>query len=181
MQEGRGVNELDRGGQMHVVRPVIATHMGRGERQHGAQTFPPCLDQMARHFGDAWRVFGRHTIPNEGIHSLHIRSQPGGQTVMRFRDLSCVHAHVPRALSTFRPRCPYIHDMKELLRSTDPTIIAFASALLEGEDIDCFQMDVNMSILEGGIGIFPRRLMVRADDHAAALRVMTDNDIDLGY
>ncbi|GGX53619.1 hypothetical protein GCM10007385_22150 [Tateyamaria omphalii] len=76
--------------------------------------------------------------------------------------------------------CPYIHDMKELLRSTDPTIIAFASALLEGEDIDCFQMDVNMSILEGGIGIFPRRLMVREDDYDAALRVVTDNDIDLG-
>ena len=76
--------------------------------------------------------------------------------------------------------CPYIHDMKELLRTTDPTIIAFASALLEGEDIDCFEMDVNMSVLEGGIGIFPRRLMVRADDYDAALRVMTDNDIDLG-
>ncbi|WP_299043443.1 DUF2007 domain-containing protein [uncultured Tateyamaria sp.] len=70
--------------------------------------------------------------------------------------------------------------MKELLRSTDPTIIAFASALLEGEDIDCFQMDVNMSVLEGGIGIFPRRLMVRADDYDAALKVVTDNDIDLG-
>jgi hypothetical protein len=71
--------------------------------------------------------------------------------------------------------------MKELLRSTDPTIIAFASALLEGENIDCFQMDVNMSILEGGIGIFPRRLMVRTDDHEVALRVMQDSDIDLGY
>ncbi len=70
--------------------------------------------------------------------------------------------------------------MKELLRSTDPTIIAFASALLSGEDIDCFEMDVNMSILEGGIGIFPRRLMVRVDDHDAAVRVMRDNDIDLG-
>ncbi|MFC3613091.1 DUF2007 domain-containing protein [Lutimaribacter marinistellae] len=69
--------------------------------------------------------------------------------------------------------------MKELLRSTDPTIIAFASALLEGEDIDCFEMDVNMSILEGGIGIFPRRLMVRDDDHDAALRVMRDNQIPL--
>ena len=70
--------------------------------------------------------------------------------------------------------------MKELLRSTDPTIIAFASALLEGEDIDCFQMDVNMSILEGGIGVFPRRLMVHADDYDDALQVMIDNEIDLG-
>ena len=50
--------------------------------------------------------------------------------------------------------------MKELLRSSDPTIIAFASALLEGEGIAVFQMDVHMSILEGSIGIFPRRLMV---------------------
>ena len=70
--------------------------------------------------------------------------------------------------------------MKELLRSTDITIIAFATALLEGEDIACFAQDVNMSVLEGGIGIFPRRLMVRAEDHAAALEVMRDNDIDLG-
>ena len=70
--------------------------------------------------------------------------------------------------------------MKELLRSTDPTVLAFASALLQGEDIDCFQMDVNMSILEGGIGIFPRRLMVREGDHDAALRVMRDNEIPLG-
>jgi hypothetical protein len=70
--------------------------------------------------------------------------------------------------------------MKELLRSTDPTVIAFASALLEGEGIDCFQMDVNMSILEGGIGIFPRRLMVRADDHIRAERVLRDNEIPTG-
>ena len=70
--------------------------------------------------------------------------------------------------------------MKELLRSTDPTIIAFATALLQGEDIDCFEVDVNMSVLEGGIGIFPRRLMVRSEDHDVAARVMADNDIPLG-
>lgn len=71
--------------------------------------------------------------------------------------------------------------MKELLRSTDPTVIAFAQALLSGEDIDCFEMDVNMSVLEGGIGIFPRRLMVRQADHFRAAIVLRDNDIDLGY
>ncbi len=37
-----------------------------------------------------------------------------------------------------------------------------------------------MSVLEGGIGIFPRRLMVHPDDHAAAERVMRDNDIPFG-
>lgn len=67
--------------------------------------------------------------------------------------------------------------MKELLRTTDPTIIAYASALLRGEGIDCFEMDVNMSVLEGSIGIFPRRMLVRAKEYDAALRVMRDNDI----
>lgn len=70
--------------------------------------------------------------------------------------------------------------MKELLRSTDPTIIAFATARLQGEDIDCFEVDVNMSILEGGIGIFPRRLLVRDEDLEAAQQVLRDNDIPLG-
>jgi len=69
--------------------------------------------------------------------------------------------------------------MKELLRTTDPTIIAFAKALLEGEDIDCFEMDVNMSILEGGIGIMPRRLMVLQRDLFTARAVMRDNEIEV--
>ena len=68
--------------------------------------------------------------------------------------------------------------MKQLLRSTDITVIAFARALLQGEDIDCFEMDVNMSVLEGSIGILPRRLMVRAEDYDAALRTLRDNGIE---
>ncbi|MCR9145953.1 MAG: DUF2007 domain-containing protein [Rhodobacteraceae bacterium] len=67
--------------------------------------------------------------------------------------------------------------MKQLLSTTDPTVIAFAKALLQGEGIDCFELDVNMSILEGGIGIFPRRLMVAEADLIRAQRAMTDNGI----
>ena len=70
--------------------------------------------------------------------------------------------------------------MKELLRTNDPTVIALASALLQGEDIDCFQMDVHMSVLEGSIGILPRRLMVRDADHFVASAILRDNNIDLG-
>lgn len=69
--------------------------------------------------------------------------------------------------------------MKELLRTTDPTIIAFAKALLDGEGIEVFEMDLNMSVLEGGIGIFPRRLLVRREDHFRAVRALQDNDIDV--
>ena len=68
--------------------------------------------------------------------------------------------------------------MKELLRTTDPTIIAFATALLQGEDIDAFPVDVHMSVLEGSIGILPRRLFVSVDDWERARRVMADNGIE---
>ena len=71
-------------------------------------------------------------------------------------------------------------DMKELLRTNDPTVIAFATALLGGEGIDCFELDVNMSILDGSIGILPRRLMVRDGDLVEAEIAMRDNGIDLG-
>ncbi len=71
-------------------------------------------------------------------------------------------------------------DMRELLRTNDPTVIAYAEALLEGEDIDCFQMDVHMSVLEGSIGVLPRRLMVADRDHFRASAILRDNDIDLG-
>ena len=67
--------------------------------------------------------------------------------------------------------------MKELLRTNDPTVIAFATALLEGEGIDVFVLDANVSVLEGSIGILPRRMMVAARDHFAAAAVMRDNDI----
>ncbi|PIE12916.1 MAG: hypothetical protein CSA70_08140 [Rhodobacterales bacterium] len=68
--------------------------------------------------------------------------------------------------------------MKQLLRTTDPTVLALARALLQGEGIDCFELDVNMSVLEGSIGILPRRMMVADRDYGAALRAIKDNGID---
>ena len=50
--------------------------------------------------------------------------------------------------------------MKELFRSTDPVRISHAVALLEAEDIPTFELDQHMSVLEGSIGVLPRRLMV---------------------
>ena len=67
--------------------------------------------------------------------------------------------------------------MKELLRTNDPTMIAFAEALLEGEDIKPFLMDVHMSVLEGSIGVLPRRMMVRDEDFNRAADVLRDNDL----
>ena len=63
------------------------------------------------------------------------------------------------------------------MRSTDPTEIAFASALLSGEDIEVFVLDVHMSVLEGSIGILPRRMLVRRVDAERARIVLRDNAI----
>lgn len=67
--------------------------------------------------------------------------------------------------------------MKELLRTTDPTVIAFATHLLAGEGIATFPLDVHMSILDGSLGILPQRLMVADRDHFRASAVLRDNDL----
>ncbi|WP_276718428.1 DUF2007 domain-containing protein [Pseudooceanicola nitratireducens] len=69
--------------------------------------------------------------------------------------------------------------MEQLLRTNNMADMAFAQALLQGEGIDWFEMDVNMSVLDGSIGILPRRLMVRSKDHARAARVLRDNGFEV--
>lgn len=69
--------------------------------------------------------------------------------------------------------------MIELLRTNDPTVIAFAKALLHGEDIDCFEVDVHMSSLEGSVGVLPRRLLIRREDGFLARAAMRDNGIEV--
>lgn len=68
--------------------------------------------------------------------------------------------------------------MRELFRTNDPTAIACASALLDGEGIKCFVMDVHMSALEGSIGALPRRVMVADLEYDAARRTLVDNGLD---
>ncbi|MDA7428246.1 DUF2007 domain-containing protein [Primorskyibacter aestuariivivens] len=69
--------------------------------------------------------------------------------------------------------------MEQLLRTNDITVIAYAKALLQDEGIDCFELDVNMSVLEGSIGILPRRLMVPTFEIERARQLMLDHDIEL--
>ena len=68
--------------------------------------------------------------------------------------------------------------MEELLRTNDITVIAYANAILAGSGIDVFELDVNISVLEGSIGILPRRLMVRSDDLIKARQLMRDYEIE---
>ena len=68
--------------------------------------------------------------------------------------------------------------MKEILRTTDPTTVAFGTALLRAEGIECFVLDVHMSVLDGSIGILPRRLMVADRDLFRARAVLRDNEVE---
>jgi len=72
-----------------------------------------------------------------------------------------------------REGLPFSEAMKELLRTSDPTIIPFATALLEGEGIEVFALDVHMSAL----GILPQRLMVRREDYFIARAVLKENGL----
>ncbi len=68
--------------------------------------------------------------------------------------------------------------MKELVRTTDPTLVALVTAVLASEDIDCFVWDVHMSILEGSVGILPRRIMVTRADHFRASAILQDFGVE---
>ncbi|MEM6677393.1 MAG: DUF2007 domain-containing protein [Pseudomonadota bacterium] len=68
--------------------------------------------------------------------------------------------------------------MEELLRTTNPAVVPFVEALLSGEDIDCVVFDSNMSLVEGSIGAFPRRIMVASRDLWRARIVLRDNGIE---
>ncbi|MDO5612389.1 MAG: DUF2007 domain-containing protein [Paracoccus sp. (in: a-proteobacteria)] len=64
--------------------------------------------------------------------------------------------------------------MIELLRTTDPVLLSHAQALLQAEDIPTFELDRHMSVLDGSIGILPRRLMVADRDAFMARAVLRD-------
>ena len=64
--------------------------------------------------------------------------------------------------------------MRELMRTNDPVLLSYVEALLNGVDIDVVVMDVNMSVLEGSLGILPRRAMVSEDQLSGAIKILED-------
>lgn len=58
--------------------------------------------------------------------------------------------------------------MIELLRSNDVVTLSFVDVLLRDAGIESTLLDQHMSITEGSIGAFNRRLMVLDEDEAEA-------------
>ncbi|MGY6708611.1 MAG: putative signal transducing protein [Rhizobiaceae bacterium] len=67
--------------------------------------------------------------------------------------------------------------MIEIVRTNDPVLISFVEALMRDAGIDFMVADQNMSILEGSIGVLPRRVLVAEDEAAQARRILVDAGI----
>ena len=71
--------------------------------------------------------------------------------------------------------------MQELMRTNDITLTALVRALLDEAGIPMFELDVNMSVLEGSIGILPRRVMVAERDYDRVMRILSDNEVEIPH
>ncbi|MFI0845606.1 DUF2007 domain-containing protein [Mesorhizobium sp. IMUNJ 23232] len=67
--------------------------------------------------------------------------------------------------------------MIELIRTNDAVVLSFAQSLLRDAGIECLVADQNMSVLDGSIGILPRRILVSEDDAEQARRIFSDAGI----
>lgn len=50
--------------------------------------------------------------------------------------------------------------VKEIVRTNDAVLVSAVEALLRAASIPCWVLDQNMSVLEGSLGVLPRRVLV---------------------
>jgi hypothetical protein len=64
--------------------------------------------------------------------------------------------------------------MREIVRTNDAVLITAIEALLTGAGIPHMVLDQNMSVLDGSLGMLPRRIVVDEDYLARARRLLVD-------
>lgn len=64
--------------------------------------------------------------------------------------------------------------MREIVRTNDLVLITAIEAFLKSADIHHVVLDQNMSVLEGSLGMLPRRILVAEDAASRARRLLTD-------
>jgi len=67
--------------------------------------------------------------------------------------------------------------MQTVIATTNPATLNFAEAVLKSEGIQSFIMDANMSLVDGSIGIIPRRLCVANSDYDEAVKLLTEAEL----
>jgi hypothetical protein len=53
-------------------------------------------------------------------------------------------------------------------------LVSAVGALLDGANIHHLVLDQNMSIIEGSLGVLPRRILVHEDDVGEARQILSD-------
>jgi hypothetical protein len=66
------------------------------------------------------------------------------------------------------------HKLRELVRTNDIVLVSAVGALLDGAHIHHLVLDQNMSIIEGSLGVLPRRILVHEDDNREARQILAD-------
>ena len=64
--------------------------------------------------------------------------------------------------------------MHELVRTNNAVLITAIEALLKGAEIPHMVLDQHMSVLEGSLGMLPRRIVVDEEDLAVARQLLED-------
>ena len=64
--------------------------------------------------------------------------------------------------------------MHELIRTNDPVLLSFAESLMKDAGIHCLVADQAMSVLEGSLGMLPRRFLVEEERADQARRILVD-------
>jgi len=67
--------------------------------------------------------------------------------------------------------------MKELFRSNDAVLLSYVDALLKEAGIDHVIADGNMAVMEGTLGILPRRMLVAGDQWEEAAAILRDAEL----
>jgi len=64
--------------------------------------------------------------------------------------------------------------MEELLRTNDLVLISFVEALMRDAGIEPLVLDQHMSVIEGSLGVLPRRVLVPEDRIAEARSLLEE-------
>jgi len=67
--------------------------------------------------------------------------------------------------------------VNELLRTNDIVLLSYARTVLEDYGIETLVLDAHMSVVEGSLGVLPRRLMVADGQAPRARGILGDLDI----
>ena len=84
VEQRRGMDELDRGGELVVARSGIAEQGAAGERQHRPHALAAAGDQVSGKLGDQ-RDLALHPLEDDGVDAVHVAGDERDQRVERRR------------------------------------------------------------------------------------------------